>query len=226
MKISRRLFVLLIAALLISACDSGEPATHTPMQTTATPEATATRLPPTATATSTPAPSPTATRVPPTATAPPTEQSLEHFRDPLDSFWVTIRIGLCQKVMGQYDEAIKTFQRALDLGRKSGQKVKQAWALTNTGNTVLMASDYADERHPSIAENHWREAVDLFREVDGAIGITRTNVNLGQARGFHGGVGARPGAQTRRGAGGSFVNLSGLLRPDRFCPAEVNFNQG
>jgi len=89
-----------------------------------------------------------------------------------------------------------------------------------------MASDYAGERHPSIAENHWREAVDLFREVDGAIGITRTNVNLGQARGFHGGVGARPGAQTRRGAGGSFVNLSGLLRPDRFCPAEVNFNQG
>ncbi len=84
----KRLCVILIAALLISACDSGEPATHTPIQVTATPETPATRLPPTlwqaqdkaATATSTPAPSPTPTRVPPTlrqaqdkaATAPPT----------------------------------------------------------------------------------------------------------------------------------------------------------
>jgi tetratricopeptide (TPR) repeat protein len=106
------------------------------------------------------------------------KQSLAHHPGIGDSFWVTIRVGLCCRRVGQIEEAIKFFQQSLDRGRETGDKVKIAWSLTNIGETVIVENGNADERLVHEVEKHWREANDLFRQIGAPVGFMWTNANL------------------------------------------------
>ncbi len=99
-------------------------------------------------------------------------QSLTHYRDLDDAFWITMRIGLSYKAAGQPDQALKSFQQALDRGREVGDRVKIAWALTNMGETVVLAGN------DTQAENYWREAHSLFRQIGTPVGVVWMNANL------------------------------------------------
>jgi predicted ATPase/DNA-binding CsgD family transcriptional regulator len=114
------------------------------------------------------------------------EQSLSHYRELDDFFWVAIRIGLCYQATGQHDKALQYFQQSLDRGREIGDKVKIAWSHTNLGDTVVSVGDYADELHLTVAESHWREANTLFREIGTPVGIVWTNANLSSIAFFRG----------------------------------------
>jgi tetratricopeptide (TPR) repeat protein len=114
------------------------------------------------------------------------EQSLDHYPELDDFFWIAIRIGLCYRAMGQHDRALQYFQQSLDRGRETGDKVRIAWSHTNLGDTLVSAGAYADELPLTVAENHWREANTLFREIGTPVGIVRTNANLSSIAFFRG----------------------------------------
>jgi predicted ATPase len=100
------------------------------------------------------------------------EQSLDHYRELDNYFWIAIRVGLSYQAAGQHEQAIKFFQQSLDRGREFGDIVRIAWSLTNLGDTVVLAGDNA------LAENYWREADRLFRQIGTPVGIIRTNIPL------------------------------------------------
>jgi tetratricopeptide (TPR) repeat protein len=82
--------------------------------------------------------------------------------------------------MGEHAEARRFFQRSLDRGRETGERVKIAWSLTNLGDTIALRGDYAQ------AESNWREANHLFRQTETPVGITGTNIPMGSVALFRG----------------------------------------
>jgi predicted ATPase/DNA-binding CsgD family transcriptional regulator len=89
-----------------------------------------------------------------------------------DSFWVRIRIGYAHRAKGEYRKAIQAFQQSFERGRKIGEKEKMGWSLFNTGETEIFIGDH------SRAEDRWRQANRLFRQVGTSMGVVWTNINL------------------------------------------------
>ncbi len=59
--------------------------------------------------------------------------------DPLveHSFWVSIRIALCWRALGQMDRAILGFRQSHGVGSRLGDAIKCAWSLGNIGSAEL-----------------------------------------------------------------------------------------
>lgn len=106
------------------------------------------------------------------------EESLTQFPYIGDSFWVTIRIGLCHQRLGQHKESLRAFQRSLERGRTFDDKIKIAWSLLDLGENLFVDSETLDEALIVKIENHWREAKNLFHQIRSRVGITWTNADL------------------------------------------------
>ena len=106
------------------------------------------------------------------------EEGLALFPDIGDSFWVTIRTGLCHRRLGQHDESLRAFERSLERGRTLDDKIKIAWSLLNLGETLFVDSYPLDEALIVKIDNHWRESNRLFHQIRSRVGIAWTNTNL------------------------------------------------
>jgi predicted ATPase/DNA-binding CsgD family transcriptional regulator len=89
-------------------------------------------------------------------------------------YWVTIRIGLCHLSAKQYLEAIKAFQESLRRGKETGERLKQAWALVNMGDTLLC------QENPKEARGRLEQAYALFQEIGNKFGLVWSNFSLGK----------------------------------------------
>jgi predicted ATPase/DNA-binding CsgD family transcriptional regulator len=92
-----------------------------------------------------------------------------------DVFWVNIRIGLCHLSARQFPEAIRAFQESLLRGKETGERLKQAWALVNTGDALLY------QAQPQEARDNLEKAYALFQEIGNKFGLVWSNFSLSKA---------------------------------------------
>ncbi len=91
-----------------------------------------------------------------------TDPVIEH------SFWVTIRIGLCWRTLGDMDQAIKRFRQSRAIGLRLGDAVKQAWSLGNIGSAELCKGNLAE------AESCLASADRAFLRLNAPVGTVMT----------------------------------------------------
>ncbi len=88
-------------------------------------------------------------------------------------FWVTIRIGLCRRALGQMDRALKRFRESHGIGCGLGDAIKQAWSLGNIGSAELCLGNL------ETAESCLRSAEASFRRINAPLGIVMSLEELG-----------------------------------------------
>ncbi|UCC53916.1 MAG: tetratricopeptide repeat protein, partial [Anaerolineaceae bacterium] len=76
------------------------------------------------------------------------------------------------RALGEYQEAIRAFQQSFERGREIGEKEKIGWSLFNIGETEIFIGDHSN------AEDRWRHANRLFRQVGTSLGVAWTNIDL------------------------------------------------
>jgi predicted ATPase/DNA-binding CsgD family transcriptional regulator len=89
-----------------------------------------------------------------------------------DVYWVNIRIGLCHVSARQFPQGIRAFQESLRRGKETGERLKQAWALLNTGDTLLL------QENPLEARDNLEKAYTLFQEIGNKFGLVWSNFSL------------------------------------------------
>jgi predicted ATPase/DNA-binding CsgD family transcriptional regulator len=92
-----------------------------------------------------------------------------------DVYWVNIRIGLCHLSARQFPEAIRAFQESLLRGKESGERLKQAWALVNIGDALLL------QENPQEAKLKLEQAYALFQDIGNKFGLVWSNFSLSEA---------------------------------------------
>jgi len=80
------------------------------------------------------------------------------------AFWVTMRMGLCQRARGMMDQALNCFEKSIGIGRDFGDATKIAWALGNAGAAHLCLGNYESARHKLLA------AKDIFTQIKALLG--------------------------------------------------------
>ncbi|MCG8637229.1 MAG: hypothetical protein MI863_25590 [Desulfobacterales bacterium] len=88
-----------------------------------------------------------------------TDPDIEH------SFWVSVRIGLCRRMLGDMDRAIDCFRQSRETGFRFGDVVKQAWSLGNIGSAELCRGNL------DKAESRIASAEKAFRRLNAPVGI-------------------------------------------------------
>ena len=81
------------------------------------------------------------------------------------SFWVTIRIGLCWRALGEIPQAMSLFRQSRRIGQRLGDAVKQAWSLGNIGSAELCLGNLEK------AEVRLAAAAESFRKMHAPVGI-------------------------------------------------------
>jgi predicted ATPase/DNA-binding CsgD family transcriptional regulator len=76
-----------------------------------------------------------------------------------DFYWVSLRIGICQQLNGQYQDSLDSFRVGLARAQALGERVKTGWALLNMGNTYSMLGENAQ------AESHLCQALEMFEAI-------------------------------------------------------------
>ncbi len=90
-----------------------------------------------------------------------------------DYYWVNIRVGLGYQVIGRYELAIQAFQRSLQHGKETGERVMTAWSLLNTGETLILQGEAG-------AAAYLNQALDLFTETGTPTGVLWAKYSLGR----------------------------------------------
>ena len=80
------------------------------------------------------------------------------------AFWVTMRMGLCQRARGMMDQALHCFEKSIGIGRDFGDATKIAWALGNAGTTYLCLGNCDSASHKLLA------AKDIFTQIKALLG--------------------------------------------------------
>ncbi|MBI9093019.1 MAG: tetratricopeptide repeat protein [Desulfobacterium sp.] len=89
------------------------------------------------------------------------------------SFWVTIRIALCRRALGQMDRAIQGFRQSHGVGSKLGDAIKCAWSLGNIGSAELCMGNLEK------AESCLRSAGASFGRINAPMGMVSCWEELG-----------------------------------------------
>lgn len=89
------------------------------------------------------------------------------------AFWVLVRMGLCRQALGHMDKAIGYFNLAHGEGRKTGDRIKTAWAACQTGISEL------GRGRLEPAEASLVEAGDRFARINAPIGMVTAYGELG-----------------------------------------------
>jgi ATP/maltotriose-dependent transcriptional regulator MalT len=89
-----------------------------------------------------------------------------------DAYWINMRIGLCYKAACQYPKAIQAFRTCLERSQETGERVKTAWSLVNTGDTLLL------QRKVSEAEDYIEQAGALFQKIGTRFGVLSSNLSM------------------------------------------------
>ncbi len=95
------------------------------------------------------------------------DPGLEH------SFWVTIRIALCWRALGQMDRAILGFRQSHGVGSRLGDAIKCAWSLGNIGSAELCMGNLEK------AESCLRSAGESFGRINAPLGMVSCWEELG-----------------------------------------------
>jgi predicted ATPase/DNA-binding CsgD family transcriptional regulator len=102
------------------------------------------------------------------------EQGMQYQPQLDDFYWVDIRIGLCHQAMGQYEPAIRSFEKSLRRGKALGERVKMGWSKLNIGDTLIMQGERVK------AEGHLTDALGLFQETGTTVGVLWADHSLGR----------------------------------------------
>lgn len=89
-----------------------------------------------------------------------------------DFYWVSLRIGISLHLNRQYPAALESFRVGLARAQSLGERVKTGWALLNMGNTYSSLGENAQ------AENHLRQALELFESVGTTAGCMIARYSL------------------------------------------------
>jgi predicted ATPase len=96
------------------------------------------------------------------------------------SFWVTIRIALCWRALGQMDKAIQGFRQSHGVGRRLGDAIKCAWSLGNIGSAELCMGNLEK------AESCLLSAGESFGRINAPMGMVSCWEELGLIAYFKG----------------------------------------
>lgn len=80
------------------------------------------------------------------------------------AFWVTMRMGICQRARGMMDQALTCFEKSIGIGRDFGDATKIAWALGNAGAAHICLGNCESARHKLLA------AKDIFTQIKALLG--------------------------------------------------------
>ncbi len=84
------------------------------------------------------------------------------------SFWVTIRMGTCLRVLDNMDQAIVKFSQSHKIGIRLGDSIKTAWSLGNLGSAHLCSGNL------ETAKVYLEQADAAFKRICAPLGIVTT----------------------------------------------------
>lgn len=97
-------------------------------------------------------------------------------RDPRIGTGLLTNLGACHQLMGNFDEALRSFAEAFELGEQTGYVKDQPKILNNLGAL------YRRLARPESARRAYEMAIDLKERAGDSLGIATTLANLGKVR--------------------------------------------
>jgi tetratricopeptide (TPR) repeat protein len=84
----------------------------------------------------------------------------EAIGDPMGEAFTWDSLGYASHQLGDYAEAIRCYDRSLDMLRQGGDRYSEATVWTHRGDACAAATD------PGQAQASWRQALAVFEELE------------------------------------------------------------